>query len=134
MSDEEDKSSSGPGPWTIRDVPHDIRSIALKLAKKEKMTTAQWLERTIREKVKSDRQKGTALATTTKPVINLTSANTVLDMLERLHRMGVEMPESMKKQALTLIRACMNDVKQGKDNVLPAQKEVIQEPSEGPTE
>lgn len=133
MSDEEDKSS-GPGPWTIRDVPHDIRSIALRLAKKEKMTTAQWLERTIREKVKSDRQKGTALATTSKPIINLTSANTVLDMMERLHRMGVEMPESMKKQALTLIRACMNDVKQGKDNVLPVQKEVIQEPVGSPTE
>ena len=134
MSDEEDKSSSGPGPWTIRDVPHDIRSIALRLAKKEKMTTAQWLERTIREKVKSDRQKGTALATAFKPVINLTSANTVLDMMERLHRMGVEMPESMKKQALTLIRACMNDVKQGKDNVLHTQKEVIQEPVDSQTE
>lgn len=133
MSDEEDKSS-GPGPWTIRDVPHDIRSIALRLAKKEKMTTAQWLERTIREKVKSDRQKGTALATTSKPIINLTSAGVTLDMMERLHRMGVEIPESMKKQAVTLVRACMNDVKQGKDNVLPVQKEVIQEPSEGQTE
>lgn len=134
MSDEEDKSSSGPGPWTIRDVPHDIRSIALRLAKKEKMTTAQWLERTIREKVKSDRQKGTALATRPKSIINLTSAGVTLDMLERLHRMGVEIPESMKKQALTLVRACMNDVKQGKDNVLPTQKEVIQEPTEGQTE
>lgn len=133
MSDEEDKSS-GPGPWTIRDVPHDIRSIALRLAKKEKMTTAQWLERTIREKVKSDRQKGTALATKPFQHINLTSASVTLDMLERLHRMGVEIPESMKKQALTLIRACMNDVKHGKDNVLPAQKEVIQEPTEGQTE
>ena len=101
--------------WGIRGVSEDIKSAALREAKKSGINVGEWLEIAIREKIKNDRNQSKSLTVkqASNPV-NIADASQVVQMLKDLKDIGADAPESLKKQALSLVRKAMIDVKQGK--------------------
>lgn len=122
MSDTEGKM------WGIRGVSEDIKTVALKEAKKHGLNVGEWLEIAIREKIKNDRNQSKSLTVKqeAKPV-NISDASAIIDMLERLRNIGSEPTESLKKQAQSLVRQALNDVKKGKTNVEQKQEKIEQD-------
>lgn len=126
----EKSDKDGPVPWTIRDFPTDVREIAIRKARESKMNISEWVSRAIREKIKNDRQTPKESATNIKKPVDIHSVGQIIDMLERAKNMNIEIPESMQKQTITLIRACIKDVKQKPLNVRQLPNEVRHEPNE----
>ncbi|AQS84623.1 hypothetical protein A0U92_07325 [Acetobacter aceti] len=88
--------------WGVRGVPADVRQAVLTQCQKEGTKVGEWLTMAIREKIKRDRNqsKAVALSEGIKPLV-------------RLQGMGIDAPDSMRKQATTLVRKCMTSVRKG---------------------
>ena len=101
--------------WGVRGVPADVRQAVLTQCQKEGTKVGEWLTMAIREKIKRDRNqsKAVAVAEGMKPLVRLDDASAVLGLLERLQGMGIDAPDSMRKQATTLVRKCMTSVRKG---------------------
>ena len=100
--------------WGVRGVSEDIKAAALREAKKTGINVGEWLAIAIREKIKADRSGSRALTVKQeKKPVNIQDDSAVLEMLDKLKNLGVEPSESLKKQAQSLVRQCMTDVKRG---------------------
>lgn len=104
--------------WSVRGVALDARTAAVSHAKKSKVSVGQWVEMAIREKIKADRQKSKAV--TRRGAVSMTDASGVVDMLGKLSDAGVELPDSLKRSAVAMLRKVTVEVSKGK---------VIQSPS-----
>lgn len=71
-----DEIDYDPKPWTIKNVPTDVRDAATRMAKKDGVQIGEWLSAAIREKIKADKQKGKAVVagSTGGPALDLTTA------------------------------------------------------------
>ena len=110
IMDENDKS------WGIRGVPADARQAVISLAKKDGINVGEWITVAIREKIKNDRAQSKALVVvevTPRNSVSLADASQALDMLERLRKMDIEPSDTLKRQATSLVRKCIVNVKKG---------------------
>lgn len=108
--EENDKS------WGIRGVPADARQAVISLAKKDGINVGEWITIAIREKIKADRNQSKALVlaeSIPRNSVNLTDASQALEMLERLRKMDIEPSDTLKRQATSLVRKCIINVKKG---------------------
>jgi len=102
--------------WGIRGVPSDLRQAVIGHARKENIKVGEWLSLAIREKIKADRNQSKALVVAeavSKNAVNLSDASSALDMLERLQGMGIEPSNTLKRQASSLVRKCIVNVRKG---------------------
>ncbi|GBQ27348.1 hypothetical protein AA0472_2383 [Acetobacter estunensis NRIC 0472] len=101
--------------WGVRGIPADIRQAVITQCQKDGTKVGEWLTLAIREKIKRDRNqsKAVALSEGMKPPVRLDDASAVLGLMERLQGMGIDAPDSMRKQATTLVRKCMTSVRRG---------------------
>lgn len=116
MSEESTKNKM----WGVKNMPPDSRAAATRAAAKEGISIGEWLDIAIREKIKADRSGGRGIAiNAVKPTVNLADASTVIQMMKDMADIGAEPPESLKKQAFSLVRKVMADVKKGVPSVQP---------------
>lgn len=101
--------------WGVRGVPADVRQAVITQCQKDGVKVGEWLTMAIREKIKRDRNqsKAVALSESMKPPVRLDDASAALGLMERLQGMGIDAPDSMRKQATTLVRKCMTSVRRG---------------------
>lgn len=116
LLDKETVMEENEKSWGIRGVPADARQAVINLAKKDGINVGEWITVAIREKIKNDRAQSRALVTVeTNPrnSVSLADASQALDMLERLRKMDIEPSDTLKRQATSLVRKCIVNVKKG---------------------
>lgn len=105
------ENKSDDAVWSVRGVPSDARTAAVSHAKREKVSVGVWIETAIREKIKNDRQKSKAV--TQRGPVSMTDASSVVDMLGRLSDAGVELPDTLKRSAVSMLRKVATEVSKG---------------------
>lgn len=124
LLDKETVMEENEKSWGIRGVPADARQAVINLAKKDGINVGEWITVAIREKIKNDRAQSRALSrcealdavtveTNPRNSVSLADASQALDMLERLRKMDIEPSDTLKRQATSLVRKCIVNVKRG---------------------
>lgn len=111
MSDDKQKSDDSLPVWSVRGVPADIRGAVASHAKKAGVPVGEWLTLAVREKIKSDRNAKKDLAV--RGPVSMTEAGQVVEMLKGLAGAGVELPVSLQKSAVSMMRKVTQEVSKG---------------------
>lgn len=111
MSDKKTEQADNLPAWSVRGVPADIRGAVLAQAKKAGVSAGEWLTLAVREKIKADRAGGRAVAK--RGPVSMGEASAVVDMLSRLSGAGVELPASLQKSAVAMVRKVTQEVSKG---------------------
>lgn len=112
MSDDKQKSDDSLPVWSVRGVPADIRGAVASHAKKAGVPVGEWLTLAVREKIKSDRTAKKDIAI--RGPVSMTEAGRVVEMLQGLAGAGVELPASLQKSAVAMMRKVTLEVSKGK--------------------
>lgn len=111
MSDKKPQEPDNLPAWSIRGVPGDVRTATLNHAKKAGVSIGDYVTQAIREKIKNDRSGGKAVAV--RGPVSMSEASAVVDMLSRLSGAGVELPASLQKSAVAMVRKVTQEVSKG---------------------
>lgn len=111
MSDDKQKSDDSLPVWSVRGVPADIRGAVASHAKKAGVPVGEWLTLAVREKIKADRNAKKDL--TLRGPVSMTEAGKVVEMLQGLAGAGVELPQSLQKSAVSMMRKVTVEVSKG---------------------
>lgn len=116
VSDDKQKSDDSLPVWSVRGVPADIRGAVASHAKKAGVPVGEWLTLAVREKIKSDRNAKKDL--TLRGPVSMDEAGRVVEMLQGLAGAGVELPASLQKSAVSMMRKVTLEVSKGQ-TILP---------------
>ena len=110
-----DETDYDPKPWTIKNVPADVRDAATRMAKKDGIQIGEWLSAAIREKIKADRQKGKAVVagSTGGPALDLTAVGQVVEMTRALSEAGITPNKRTAAAAQALLNQAITAVRRG---------------------
>ncbi|WP_419900668.1 hypothetical protein [Roseomonas sp. USHLN139] len=119
MTDESDQTASQADqqagqsdrwkPWTIKNIPADVRDMAIKRAKADGQEIGEWISRAIRQKIQADRRMpavvpGAAPAAAAATNVRLVTPAVTLDRIERVNEqvvrlaaLGDAVPEPIRK-------------------------------------
>lgn len=111
MSDDKQKSDDSLPVWSVRGVPADIRGAVASHAKKAGVPVGEWLTLAVREKIKSDRNAKKDIAI--RGPVSMTEAGRVVEMLQGLAGAGVELPVSLQRSAVAMMRKVTVEVSKG---------------------
>lgn len=111
MSDENIKTDDSLPVWSVRGVPADIRGAVASHAKKAGVPVGEWLTLAVREKIKADRNAKKDL--TLRGPVSMSEAGRVVEMLQGLAGAGVELPVSLQKSAVAMMRKVTVEVSKG---------------------
>ncbi|WP_143221516.1 hypothetical protein [Acetobacter syzygii] len=111
MSDDKQKSDDSLPVWSVRGVPADIRGAVASHAKKAGVPVGEWLTLAVREKIKADRNAKKDIAV--RGPVSMTEAGKVVEMLQGLAGAGVELPASLQKSAVSMMRKVTQEVSKG---------------------
>lgn len=111
MSDDKQKSDDSLPVWSVRGVPADIRGAVASHAQKAGVPVGEWLTLAVREKIKADRNAKKDL--TLRGPVSMTEAGKVVEMLQGLAGAGVELPQSLQKSAVSMMRKVTVEVSKG---------------------
>ena len=111
MSDEKMKTDDSLPVWSVRGVPADIRGAVTAHAKKAGSSVGEWLTLAVREKIKSDRNAKKDIAV--RGPVSMSEAGRVVEMLQGLAGAGVELPASLQKSAVSMMRKVTLEVSKG---------------------
>ena len=116
------KERSGPPPWTIKNIPEDVRYAASEAAKTAKMPIGEWLSRAIRDAIKNDRNapRGLAVIPGAPEAVPRVDPEVDLASIERLTKLAAELavatgeapPKTVSRAAYSLIRERLAALKQ----------------------
>lgn len=111
MSDDRAKTDDSLPVWSVRGVSADIRGAVTAHAKKAGISTGEWVTLAVREKIKSDRnaKKGIAI----RGPVSMDEAGRVVEMLQGLSGAGVELPVSLQRSAVAMLRKVTVEVSKG---------------------
>jgi len=112
VSDDKQKSDDSLPVWSVRGVPADIRGAVTAQAKKSGCSVGEWLTLAVREKIKNDRNAKKDIAL--RGPVSMTEASKVVEMLQGLSGAGVELPTSLQKSAVSMMRKVTLEVSKGK--------------------
>lgn len=111
-------NSSGPSDklpaWSVRDVPADVRTAANVHAKKAGIGVGEWVALAIRDKIKADRSRGKSIAVRGAGPVDANAAARAVDMIGQLAAAGVAPSKAVQRDAQSLMRRVLADVKQGR--------------------
>lgn len=111
MSDDKQKSDDSLPVWSVRGVPADIRGAVASHAKKLGIPVGEWLTLAVREKIKADRNAKKDIAI--RGPVSMDEAGRVVEMLQGLAGAGVELPVSLQKSAVAMMRKVTVEVSKG---------------------
>jgi hypothetical protein len=111
MSDDKQKSDDSLPVWSVRGVPADIRGAVASHAKKAGIPVGEWLTLAVREKIKADRNAKKDL--TLRGPVSMSEAGQVVEMLKGLAGAGVELPVSLQRSAVSMMRKVTLEVSKG---------------------
>lgn len=111
VSDDKTKSDDSLPVWSVRGVPADIRGAVTAQAKKAGSSVGEWLTLAVREKIKADRNAKKDLAV--RGPVSMTEAGQVVEMLKGLAGAGVELPVSLQRSAVSMMRKVTVEVSKG---------------------
>ena len=111
MSDKKTPTDDTLPAWSVRGVPGDIRGAVLTHAKRAGIGAGEWLTLAVREKIKADRAGGRNIAK--RGPVSMSEASAVVDMLSRLSGAGVELPTSLQRSAVSMVRKVTQEVSKG---------------------
>jgi len=111
MSDKISKTDDNLPAWSIRGVPADVRGATLTHAKKAGVSIGDYVTQAIREKIKADRSGGRAVAV--RGPVSMSEAGQIVEMLKGLASAGVELPASLQKSAVSMLRKVTVEVSKG---------------------
>ena len=112
VSDDRAKTDDSLPVWSVRGVPADIRGAVASHAKKAGVPVGEWLTLAVREKIKSDRNAKKDIAV--RGPVSMSEAGRVVEMLQGLAGAGVELPASLQKSAVSMMRKVTQEVSKGK--------------------
>ncbi|PAL19971.1 hypothetical protein B9K05_13590 [Acetobacter syzygii] len=92
-------------------MPADIRGAVASHAKKAGVPVGEWLTLAVREKIKADRNAKKDIAV--RGPVSMTEAGKVVEMLQGLAGAGVELPASLQKSAVSMMRKVTQEVSKG---------------------
>lgn len=111
VSDDRAKTDDSLPVWSVRGVPADIRGAVASHAKKAGVPVGEWLTLAVREKIKADRNAKKDL--TLRGPVSMSEAGQVVEMLKGLAGAGVELPASLQKSAVSMMRKVTVEVSKG---------------------
>lgn len=111
VSDDRAKTDDSLPVWSVRGVPSDIRGAVASHAKKAGVPVGEWLTLAVREKIKADRNAKKDIAI--RGPVSMTEAGRVVEMLQGLAGAGVELPASLQKSAVSMMRKVTLEVSKG---------------------
>ena len=111
MSDDKTKSDDSLPVWSVRGVPADIRGAVTAHAKKAGSSVGEWLTLAVREKIKADRNAKKDIAV--RGPVSMSEAGRVVEMLQGLAGAGVELPVSLQRSAVSMMRKVTVEVSKG---------------------
>lgn len=111
VSDDKQKSDDSLPVWSVRGVPADIRGAVASHAKKAGVPVGEWLTLAVREKIKADRNAKKDIAI--RGPVSMSEAGQVVEMLKGLAGAGVELPVSLQKSAVSMMRKVTQEVSKG---------------------
>jgi hypothetical protein len=111
VSDDKTKSDDSLPVWSVRGVPADIRGAVASHAKKAGVPVGEWLTLAVREKIKADRNAKKDIAI--RGPVSMDEAGRVVEMLQGLAGAGVELPVSLQKSAVSMMRKVTQEVSKG---------------------
>lgn len=112
VSDDRAKIDDSLPVWSVRGVPADIRGAVASHAKKAGVPVGEWLTLAVREKIKADRNAKKDIAV--RGPVSMSEAGRVVEMLQGLAGAGVELPASLQKSAVSMMRKVTQEVSKGK--------------------
>jgi len=111
MADDKTKTDDNLPAWSVRGVPTDIRGAVASHAKKAGLSTGEWVTLAVREKIKADRNAKKDIAI--RGPVSMSEAGQVVEMLKGLAGAGVELPVSLQKSAVSMMRKVTIEVSKG---------------------
>ncbi|WP_148425061.1 hypothetical protein [Komagataeibacter europaeus] len=111
MSDDQKNQNDIAAAWSVRGVPADIRSAALRHAKKDGVSVGDWVTSAVREKIKADRNRGKDVVI--RGPVSMSDADRVISMLQGLATAGVEIPTSLQRSAVSMLTKVTREVSKG---------------------
>lgn len=111
VSDDKQKSDDSLPVWSVRGVPADIRGAVASHAKKAGVPVGEWLTLAVREKIKADRNAKKDIAI--RGPVSMSEAGQVVEMLKGLAGAGVELPVSLQRSAVSMMRKVTLEVSKG---------------------
>lgn len=111
VSDDRAKTDDSLPVWSVRGVPADIRGAVASHAKKAGIPVGEWLTLAVREKIKADRNAKKDIAI--RGPVSMDEAGRVVEMLQGLAGAGVELPVSLQKSAVSMMRKVTLEVSKG---------------------
>jgi len=111
VSDDKTKSDDSLPVWSVRGVPSDIRGAVASHAKKAGVPVGEWLTLAVREKIKADRNAKKDIAI--RGPVSMDEAGRVVEMLQGLAGAGVELPVSLQRSAVSMMRKVTQEVSKG---------------------
>lgn len=111
VSDDKTKSDDSLPVWSVRGVPADIRGAVASHAKKAGIPVGEWVTLAVREKIKADRNAKKDIAI--RGPVSMTEAGRVVEMLQGLAGAGIELPASLQKSAVAMMRKVTVEVSKG---------------------
>ena len=111
VSDDKQKSDDSLPVWSVRGVPADIRGAVTAHAKKAGSSVGEWLTLAVREKIKADRNAKKDIAV--RGPVSMSEAGRVVEMLQGLAGAGVELPVSLQRSAVSMMRKVTQEVSKG---------------------
>ena len=102
-------------PWTVKNIPADVRDAAIRMAKKDGVQIGEWLTLAIREKIKGDRQKGRAIVagSTGGPTLDLSAVGQIVEMTRALADAGIVPTKRNASAAQALLGQAIAAVRRG---------------------
>lgn len=111
MTDKPEKTDDNLPAWSVRGVPADIRGAVASHAKRAGVSTGEWVTLAVREKIKADRNAKKDIAV--RGPVSMSEAGRVVEMLQGLAGAGVELPASLQKSAVSMMRKVTQEVSKG---------------------
>ena len=105
-------------PWTIKNIPPDVRAAAIKAAEREKQSIGEWIARAIRSQIQSDRQQDRAPAIVlpeadrpVRPQVDLSEVERAVSLICDLSASGAPPPKRVASLAYGLIRGSLIEMR-----------------------
>jgi hypothetical protein len=105
-------------PWTIKNIPPDVRAAAIKAAERERQSIGEWMARAIRSQIQSDRQQDRTPAIVlpeagrpVRPQVDLSEVERAVSLIRDLSASGAPPPKRVASLAYGLIRGSLIEMR-----------------------